>query len=147
MTALFVDSSVWIDYLRGSSTWQTAALGAVLDQIDPGSGIAHPPRLVVGDLLLFEVLRGVRGRRDHARVLRMLRTHEQVDLGGTAMAILAAAHHRQLRALGVTISKTVDCLIAAWCIEHAVPLLHRDRDFDPFATHCGLRLFTPGPAR
>jgi predicted nucleic acid-binding protein len=39
------------------------------------------------------------------------------------------------------VRKAVDCLIAAWCIEHAVPLLHADRDFIPFARHCGLRVY------
>jgi hypothetical protein len=140
VTAVFVDSSVWIDHLRGNLTVQTAALGAMLDRIDPKSGIAHPPRIIVGDLVLFEVLRGVRGRRDHVRVLRMLRSHEQVDLGGAAMAVAAARHYRQLRALGVTVSKTVDCLIAAWCIARDVPLLHDDRDFIPFAEFLGLRM-------
>jgi hypothetical protein len=146
VTAVFVDSSVWIDHLRGNRTAQTTTLGAMLDQIDPKSGIAHPPRIIVGDLVLFEVLRGVRGLRNHARVLRMLQSHEQVDLGGAEMAVAAARHYRQLRALGVTVSKTVDCLIAAWCIARDVPLLHDDRDFEPFAVHCNLRYHTPRPA-
>jgi hypothetical protein len=141
---LFVDSSVWIDFLRGSDTPETALLRTLLAEMDPRSGVADPPGIIVGDLVLFEVLRGVRSRRDQIQASRMLRSHVQVDLGGAAMANRAAAHYRHLRTLGVTVRKTVDCFIAAWCIEHAVPLLHSDRDFVPFAKHCGLR--PAGPA-
>jgi predicted nucleic acid-binding protein len=46
------------------------------------------------------------------------------------MAIAAAQNYRALRKKGVTVRKSVDVLIATWCIENRVPLLHADRDFD-----------------
>lgn len=52
----------------------------------------------------------------------------------------AAARYRALRALGVTIAKTADLIIASFCIAHGHSLLHRDRDFDAFERHCGLRV-------
>lgn len=143
MNRVFVDSSVWIDHLRGNATPQTATLRALLNALDPAAGSPEPPEIVVGDLVLFEVLRGVRGRREHAAVLAMLRAFVQVDLGGADMALAAAAHYRRLRDLGVTIRKSIDCLIAAWCIENGLPLLHSDRDFEPFVAHCGLLRFDP----
>ena len=142
-----MDSSVWIGFLRGEETPQTATLRHLLDEIDPNSGIAEPPLILVGDLVLFEVLRGVRSQRHHRAVLRMLQSHAQIDIGGAAVALRAAGHYRHLRGLGITIRKTVDCLIAAWCIENAVPLLHSDRDFEPFAEHCGLRQLVPATMR
>lgn len=62
-----------------------------------------------------------------------------VDLGGLDLAIQAAKNYRTLRALGVTVSKTIDTFIATRCIENGYALLHSDRDFDPFVTHLGLR--------
>jgi predicted nucleic acid-binding protein len=135
---LFVDSSVWIDFLRGTETAQTGALLSALAAIDPRSDVSRPQTIVVGDLVLFEVLRGVKNGRDHARVLRSLQAHAQADLGGSRLAVQAAVHYRHLRGMGVSVRKTVDCLIAAWCIAHKVPLLHNDRDFLPFVRHCGL---------
>ena len=44
-----------------------------------------------------------------------------------------------LRTLGVTVRKTIDTMIATRCIESRYALLHRDRHFDPFVTHLGLR--------
>jgi predicted nucleic acid-binding protein len=135
---LFVDSSVWIDFLRGTETPQTGVLLSALAAIDPRSGVVRPPTIIVGDLVLFEVLRGVKDGRDHARVLRSLQAHAQADLGGPRIAVQAAVHYRHLRRLGISVRKTVDCLIAAWCIANRVPLLHNDRDFLPFIRHCGL---------
>jgi predicted nucleic acid-binding protein len=62
-----------------------------------------------------------------------------VDLAGQAVAIQAAANFRVLRSLGVSVRKTIDTLIATHCIEHRLPLLYSDRDFDPFVLHLGLR--------
>lgn len=141
---VFVDSSVWIDHFRGLRTADTALFAALLDQLDPRADVAARPIVLVGDLVLLEVLRGIDDDQQYARTRDTLLAFNQVVLGGRRMALLAASHHRSLRRLGVTVRKAVDCLIAAWCIEHAVPLLHCDRDFDPFATHCGLKLFAPG---
>jgi hypothetical protein len=101
----------------------------------------------VGDLVLLEVLRGIDDDRQHARTRDALLAFNQVAIGGRRLALLAAAHYRRLRRSGVTVRKAVDCLIAAWCIDRGVPLLHCDRDFAPFAAHCGLRLFAPDPMR
>jgi len=52
------------------------------------------------------------------------------ELGGRDMAIAAAQNYRALRKKGVTVRKSIDVLIATWCIENKVPLLHADQDFD-----------------
>jgi predicted nucleic acid-binding protein len=44
-----------------------------------------------------------------------------------------------LRRLGYTVLKTIDTVIATRCIIDGYALLHSDRDFEPFATHLGLR--------
>jgi hypothetical protein len=68
-----------------------------------------------------------------------LRSLGQVDIGGHDVAVQAARHHRALRALGVTVRKTSDTVIATRCMLDGYTLLHGDRDFEPFALHLGLR--------
>jgi predicted nucleic acid-binding protein len=127
---ILVDSSVWIDYFRGTVTAQTGRLDRLLG-VEP---------LAAGDLILTEVLQGFDDERDFHEVRKMLTSLTVVELGGQAIAIQAARNFRALRRLGVTVRKTVDTVIATRCIESGYDLLHSDRDFDPFALHLGLRV-------
>ena len=69
-----------------------------------------------------------------------------MELGGELPAVHAASHFRFLRSKGKTVRGVIDLLIATWCIEHDVPLLHADRDFEGFETHLGLKRW-PLPPR
>ena len=142
--AVFVDSSVWIDHLRGAVTPGRKALRRLLDALDPDAGEDDPAEVLVGDLVLLEVLRGIPDDPQQLATRTALLAFPQVRIGGTATALAAVDHYRSLRRRGVTVRKAVDCLIAAWCIARSVPLLHADRDFTPFAEHCGLRLYESG---
>ena len=126
---ILVDSSVWIDYFRGTTTPQAERLDALLG--------AEP--LAIGDLILVEVLQGFTEEKDFNQAKRRLATLVPVDLGGHGIAVQAAKNHRALRALGVTVRKTIDTVIATRCIEDGYTLLHSDRDFDPFVADLGLR--------
>jgi predicted nucleic acid-binding protein len=127
---ILVDSSVWIDYFRGTITAQTGRLDRLLGR-EP---------LAIGDLILTEVLQGFHNERDFHDARRMLTSLTVVELGGREIAIQAANNFRALRRLGVTVRKTIDTVIATRCIESGYHLLHNDRDFDPFARHLGLRV-------
>ena len=140
MSRVFVDSSVWIDHLRGVDSGETLTLRSLLRRLDPWAGPAEPDEIVVGDMVIVEVLRGIDDDGQRRRVRDTLLAFETVRVGGTATARLAVDHYVALRRLGQTVRKAIDCLIAAWCIEHGVPLLHADRDFLPFARHRGLLL-------
>jgi len=124
------DTSVWIDYLNGRDTAKT-------DRLD---GLIGQENVVVGDLILFELLQGVRGEREHDALLRRLEPFGCVEMLGHRNAVRAAENHRRLRALGITIRKAVDLFIGTFCIENALSLLHNDRGFDPMAEHLGLRV-------
>ena len=126
---ILVDSSVWIDYFRGTVTPQTDRLDALL---------GHEP-VAIGDLILAEVLQGFTNDRDFNQALRLMTALQVVNLGGQDMAIQAARNFRTLRALGVTVRKTIDTVIATCAIEKNLELLYSDRDFDPFVAHLGLR--------
>jgi predicted nucleic acid-binding protein len=127
---ILVDSSVWIDYFRGSITAQTEKLDQLLS--------SEP--LAIGDLILTEVLQGFDDERDFNKARKMLTALTVVELGGQETAIQAARNFRALRKRGVTVRKTIDTVIATRCIESGYDLLHSDRDFDPFVDHLGLRV-------
>lgn len=127
---ILVDSSVWVDYFRGTITAQT-------DQLDRLLG--REP-LAIGDLILAEVLQGFDSDRDFKAAQRLLTTLLIVEIGGREIAIQAARNYRLLRRRGVTVRKTIDTMIATRCIESGFDLLHSDRDFDAFAAYLGLRV-------
>ena len=132
---ILVDSSVWIDYFRGSRTPQTDKLDELLD--------SEP--LLVGDLILAEVLQGFRSDADFNQARKLFTSLTVVTLGGEEIGIQAAKNFRILRAKGVTVRKTVDTFIATSCIENGYDLLYSDRDFDAFVKHLGLRSAMRGP--
>jgi predicted nucleic acid-binding protein len=80
---------------------------------------------------------------DAARVLRDLRRFQAFETGGVELATAAARNYRLLRARGRTVRKTIDCLIATFCIREGHSLLHCDRDFDPFEQLLGLAVVHP----
>nr|WP_243848184.1 VapC toxin family PIN domain ribonuclease [Sphingomonas insulae] len=106
---------------------------------------AQGGRLRVGDLILTEVLQGTRSARNFQRTLAWMMEFDAIPIADHRVAVEAARHYRHLRALGITIRKTIDTLIATRCILDRLPLLYSDRDFDPFVQHLGLRsaLVTP----
>jgi predicted nucleic acid-binding protein len=130
---IVVDTSVWIDYLRGTSTPQSDCLNSLLGN-----------RLIgVGDIILAEVLQGLRRQRDYEATKRELLTFPLVLMGGRENALAAADYYRYLRSRGLTVRGLVDCLIAAAVIAGDHLLLHSDHDFDHFERHLGLRVLYP----
>ena len=128
---LVVDSSVWIDFFNARDTAARVELRRLLDD--------GQTRLVVPDLVLYEVLRGFRHERAMRQARALLQTLSVEPCGGEDVALAAAEHYRHLRARGTTVRSSVDVMIAAFCIERDYLLLHGDRDYDGFAAHRGLR--------
>jgi predicted nucleic acid-binding protein len=131
---ILVDSSVWIDYFRGTSTPQAEKLDSLLG--------SEP--VLTGDLVLTEVLQGFVSEYDFNQARKLLTSLVVVDLGGQDIAIQAAKNFRALRSLGISVRKTIDTVIATRCIASGLTLLYSDRDFDPFVEHLGLRSALPG---
>lgn len=127
---IVADTGVWIDHYQNKETAQAGLLRQLLQE--------QPIRLVVADLVLTEVLLGVRTERQ-ARIMEFdLRSLPVVVTGGVDIAVAAARNYRLLRSRGITVRKTIDVLIATRCIVDGHALLHRDRDFQPFVDHLGL---------
>ena len=123
-----VDSSVWIDLLRNQPTRETTRLEQLLRE----------EQVAVGDLMLVEVLQGIRSERDFDEARRMFGAFPALTISGPEVAIEAARNFRILRAKGITVRKTIDTLIATRCIIDGHALLFSDRDFAPFVEHLGL---------
>jgi predicted nucleic acid-binding protein len=128
-----VDSSVWIDFLGPTRSSESAWLAREIPK----------ERIGLTDLILCEVLQGVRSDADFWQLSQELGKFQAFSVGGPDLAVASALNFRFLRAKGITVRKTIDCLIATFCIERGHALLHRDPDFDPFEQHLGLRVIHP----
>jgi predicted nucleic acid-binding protein len=117
---ILADSSVWIAFFNDAPSRQADLLEHHLLRQE----------VLTADLILMEVLQGCRHDREYRDVLAGMSELLCMELGGREMAIAAAENYRALRKRGVTVRKSVDVLIATWCIENDVTLLHADRDFD-----------------
>lgn len=126
---ILVDTSVWIDYLRNTSTAPVTRLRGLIGQEE----------LLVGDLILCEVLQGVGSTAQARRIEAALREFELVSLSDPDLAVAAAENYRLLRGRGITVRTTVDVLIGTFCIERGHSLLHADRDFEPMERFLGLQ--------
>ncbi|NOQ41123.1 MAG: PIN domain-containing protein [Desulfuromusa sp.] len=125
---ILVDSSVWINYFNGKTTWQTEMLDQMLQQIP----------ICTGDLILTEVLQGFRKDSEYKKASEVLSILPCKQIGGYNIAIQSAENYRILRKKGITFRKTIDIIIGTFCIAENIPLLHDDRDFDPMKEHLSL---------
>jgi predicted nucleic acid-binding protein len=94
---------------------------------------------VIGDNILTEVLQGFKGDTEYNTAKYLLTALPIVQLSNNVRAIKAAENYRTLRKKGITIRKTIDTIIATYCIEENAQLLFTDRDFLPFVKYLGLR--------
>jgi hypothetical protein len=126
---IMVDSSVWIDYFSGKDTSGAEKLDSLLgDEL-----------IAIGDLILVEVLQGFRTDKDFRQAKQLLLSLTVVNILDTTIALKSAANFRTLRKKGIIVRKTIDTIIATYCIENNLPLLHSDKDFQPFHQHLKLK--------
>ncbi|WP_442577390.1 type II toxin-antitoxin system VapC family toxin [Mesorhizobium sp. ASY16-5R] len=128
---ILVDTSVWIAFFRQADSTHTVALDNLL--------VAK--KVLMGDLIAAEVLQGIKGAREEKLIASALLRLPTRNLCGIEIAGKAAENYRRLRGKGVTIRGTIDMIIATWCIENGVPLLHNDRDFTVMESELGLQAF------
>jgi predicted nucleic acid-binding protein len=128
---VIVDTSVWIDFFRANDTWQVGLLSSRL--------VADEP-VALTDIIFTEILQGLIDERSVRRVERRLLSHDVYELRPLDDHRRAAALYRTCRRQGVTIRRTLDCLIATVCIRERLPLLHADADFERLARHSELQV-------
>jgi len=127
---MLVDTSVWIDFFAARNTAQVVALESSIDQRED---------LCLCGVILTEVLQGIRDDRQYKQTESLLSNLIYLPMDRSTF-LLAADMYRTLRSRGITIRNSVDCIIAAVCIEHEANLLHNDRDFDHIADIFGLQV-------
>jgi predicted nucleic acid-binding protein len=128
---LIVDTSVWVDYFKEPRSIHAQRFDDVLGKEE----------VVLGDLILTEILQGLREGRQLKLVEASLAAFRVVVLCGPDLAPRAAANFRALRRHGITVRGTIDVIIATWCMENHVSLLHNDRDFDAMERVLGLSVW------
>src|SRR5271165_5828841 len=115
---IVVDSSVWIDYFNERDTRAVQALERLSKSL-----------LLIGDLVMTEVLQGFRLEAQFSRAEEFFASFAFDSMVGREIAIAAARNYRSLREKGVTPRKTIDTIIATFCVMKGHYLLHSDRDF------------------
>lgn len=126
---ILIDSSVWIDYFNGVYNQKTDFLYSNLGREE----------FIIGDLIYTEVLQGFSDDRTYQKAKELLDLFPFKIIGGKEFTLSSANNYRILRKKGVTIRKTVDVLIATFCIENNISLLQNDKDFEPFIKLCNLQ--------
>jgi len=127
---IVADTSSWIDYVRGIDAPHTNLLDYELDH----------NRIITGDLIITEFLQGFRNEKEYQAAKEIMESLEYHDFVGKKIALQSAQNFRILRRSGITVRKTIDVIIATFCIENGFELLHNDRDFDPMETILGLQV-------
>jgi predicted nucleic acid-binding protein len=130
---VIVDTSVWIDAFRGTTNRETIWLKQAISIREIG----------LTNLTLCEVLQGVSTNSEYDEIRDDLLRFAVFNTGSAKLALTSAQHHRTLRSMGITVRKTIDCIIASFCVEYGHQLLHRDKDFDCFESHLGLQVIHP----
>ncbi len=127
---IVVDTSAWIDYFNGKIAPHT-------DRLDKDLGIE---RVIIGDLIIAELLQGFRNNNDYKIARTLIERLEYRDFAGKEVSIKAADNYRYLRKRGVTVRKTIDVIIATFCIENGFSLIHNDKDFEAFEKYLDLKI-------
>jgi len=131
-----VDTTVWIPFFSGMDTLHVALLGSLIDQRED---------LCVCGVILTEILQGIKDEKEYAKTQAMILDLIYIPMNRETF-LLAAHIYRSLRTKGITVRNSIDCMIAALCVENKVALLHNDRDFDYISQHFDLKIPNP-PAR
>jgi predicted nucleic acid-binding protein len=126
---MLVDTTVWIDFFRGTNTRQVSVLE---------ESIGRQDELFYCGVILTEILQGISRKKQSQHVKSLFGSLLYLDFSHD-IYIQAADIYVKLREKGVTVRKTIDCLIAALAISNELPLLHSDKDFIPIEKYCGLK--------
>lgn len=132
---ILVDTSVWIDFLRGENSVHRETLHRLIEDEED---------VCVTEIILTEILQGIKSDKDFRKLKDYLLEFPIYSPKGTETYLKAAQIYRDCRKKGKTVRKTVDCVIAAIAIENNLNLFHKDSDFNLIASCTPLKLLTVG---
>ena len=121
-----VDTSVWVDYIRGGDD---AHVGFLRDLL------SNPVAVSINHVIYMEILQGARDAASYTKLKDHFLHQRFVGFEEPLASHEAAARmYFDCRRRGVTVRSGVDCLIAQCAMESELTLLHHDRDFVRMAT-------------
>lgn len=132
---ILVDTSVWIDFLRGKDSEHRYLLRRLIEKEED---------ICLTEIILTEILQGIRDDALYETTKEYLLEFPMIKPKGTETYIKAAEIFRKSRKQGMTIRKTIDCIIAAIAQENNLALLHNDSDFEVIKRFSGLRTVEVG---
>lgn len=128
---ILVDTSVWIDFFRGENSSERRMLHRLIEEEE---------EISITEIILTEILQGIREEKGFQIIKAYLLEFPIYAPKGIETYLNAAQIYRGCRQKGKTVRKTVDCIIAAICIDNGLVLLHKDRDFNHIAMCTGLKV-------
>jgi predicted nucleic acid-binding protein len=126
---VLVDTSVWIDFFYGKPLPHVKVLELLIQNRED---------LATCGIILAETLQGIQNEKEYKKTKTLFQNLVYLPMSQSTYS-QSAEIFRSLRKRGITIRKTVDCMIASVAIENSIPLLHHDRDFHPIQKYCGLK--------
>lgn len=128
---ILADTSVWVDFLRGEDSHQRRILHRLIEDEEDIS---------MTEIILAEILQGIKNDREFQAIKDYLLEFPMYRPKGIETYLYAVRIYRDCRKKGKTIKSTIDCMIAAICIENDLILLHKDSDFDLIQASTSLRV-------
>ncbi len=129
---ILVDTSVWIDFLKGKNTFYRKKLHELIENDED---------ICITEIILTEILQGIRDDEIFQLTRKYLQDFTILKPKGIETYIMAAEIYRRCRREGKTVRKTIDCIIAAIAIEHGATLFHNDKDYEKIKECVGLKTF------
>ena len=126
---ILVDTSVWIAYFSNVETLEVDFLDQMIRQRE----------IYICGVIITEILQGIKNEKTYHDISSVLTSLKYLDALYETY-IRAANIYRKLREKGITIRKTMDCIIAAIALKHDMELLHMDRDFNEIEKYCNLKV-------
>lgn len=128
---ILIDTSAWIEYFRDGDQSTVKTVDYCLDNDFAG----------IGDLIYCEIIQGIKRAKIRRELSSFLLALPQYNMCGFDIAEKAACNYRFLRSKGITIRKTIDVIIATFCVDNNFSLIHYDKDFIPMQKELGLKIF------
>jgi len=134
---IIVDTSVWIDSFNPKIKSPEKDL---LEQL-----IQSDVPIYLCPMVYQEILQGIREDKTFERIRFILQQYKMIDLDLMYVTNHAIDLYRHLRKKGITIRKSMDCLIASYAIITDIYLLHNDSDFTQIARESKLKIYNAEP--
>ena len=128
---IVIDTSAWIEYLNDTNHEILKDIEYALDN----------ELICLGDLIYFEILQGIKNKKELNKVKTVFHTLQKDIIGGFEICEKASENYKYLRSLGVTVRKTIVIMIGTFCLEKGYQIIHNDSDFKYMEKYLALKSF------